>query len=80
MFSGNLELYVYEGCRFCDMVLNFMKDHNIECPVIDLESDPEAFQRLLKDTGGAQAPCLFIDNDPLLESADIINWLEKNLV
>ena len=35
-------------------------------------------QRLVKDGGKEQIPCLFIDGQPLYESQDIVKWLRKN--
>ena len=33
---------------------------------------------LKEKTGRTQVPCLFIDDVPMFESADIIAWLKKN--
>jgi Glutathione S-transferase, N-terminal domain len=31
-------------------------------------------------TGGSQVPCLAIDGKPMLESSEIVQWLQTNLV
>ena len=38
----------------------------------------EHLNRLVKDGGKEQIPCLFIDGQPLYESQDIVKWLRKN--
>jgi hypothetical protein len=42
----------------------------------DTRTDPVARGELAAATGRTQVPCLFIDGEPLFESADIDAWLE----
>jgi glutaredoxin len=42
----------------------------------DTRTHPEHRQALREKTGRTQVPCLFIDGEPMFESADIIEWLE----
>ena len=35
-------------------------------------------ERLIRDGGKLQVPCLFIDGKPLYESDDIVAWLRAN--
>jgi glutathione S-transferase len=53
-----------------------LKDH-IE--FIELGEAPEAEDRLNALTGRSQVPCLVIDGEPMLESGDIVQWLQSNL-
>lgn len=40
--------------------------------------DEANLHRLVKDTGRRTVPCLYIDNKPMFESADISRWLDQN--
>jgi len=42
----------------------------------DTRKDPANRQALIGLTGGTQVPCLVIDGKPMLESSDIIRWME----
>ena len=44
----------------------------------DIIESEEAAGCLVKVGGKRQVPCLFIDGDPLYESLDIIDWLQKH--
>ena len=44
----------------------------------DIIESEEAASRLVGVGGKRQVPCLFIDGDPLYESLDIIDWLQKH--
>jgi len=35
-------------------------------------------EKLKKDTGRTTVPCLYIDNNPMFESYDIMEWLKTN--
>ena len=47
---------------------------DIEVPMRDTVADPSAREELVRVGGKAQVPCLFIDGEPLYESADIIAY------
>jgi glutathione S-transferase len=44
----------------------------------DTRQDPSAREALRALNGHTQVPCLLIDGQPLLESADIIDWLDAH--
>ena len=44
----------------------------------DIGLDQEAKEELLAKVGKTQVPCLFIDDETLHESDDIITWLKDN--
>lgn len=76
--ARELVLYKFDSCFYCRRVfkaLDAMGDIGVE--LRDVRRDPEARRELLEKTGGGQVPCLFIDGAPLLESLDIIEWLES---
>jgi glutaredoxin 3 len=73
-------LYYYESCPFCQMVLRYIQGNKIENITLkNTMTDPSARQNLITIGGKSQVPCLVIDNKPIYESTDIINYLkEKN--
>jgi glutathione S-transferase len=48
----------------------------LDVPSIDTRVDAEARKAHRNRTGRNTVPCLYIDDVPLFESADIIDWLE----
>ena len=44
----------------------------------DVRKNPKERIRLIKDTGIATVPCLYIDGRPMHESEDIVSWLEEH--
>ena len=44
----------------------------------DIMEDSEAAKKLVEVGGDDQVPCLFVDGKPMYESADIVDFLEKN--
>ena len=72
-----LELFVSDVCPFCHVVTDHLegKDFDVEMKNI---KEPEHRERLLEVGGLAQVPCLFVDGEPLYESADIVQWFKDN--
>lgn len=75
---ANLVLYKFDSCPFCVRVMDYMKENNITIPMEDTIENPMAKDKLLQLGGSTQVPCLIIDETPLYESQDIINWLKEN--
>lgn len=75
-----LELFYYDQCPFCQIVLRKIKELSLKEKIIFsnvLENSEKAiFHR--NQTGRSTVPCLYIDENPMFESADIAKWLEKN--
>lgn len=46
----------------------------------DINENKDYEEELLKKGKKIQVPCLFIDEEPLYESMDIIAYLDKNFV
>lgn len=46
--------------------------------MVDILEDQEALEKHIAKTGKRTVPCLYIDGNPLFESSDIIDWLDKN--
>lgn len=73
-----LKLYVMSTCPYCNKVVKFLKEKNIEVEILDINKDPKNKEELIKMGGKVQAPMLLIDEKPLYESDDIIEWFKKN--
>ncbi len=71
-----LALYKYDSCPFCVRVLRRLGQLDLQVELRDTRRDPQHRRYLQEQTGRTQVPCLFIDEQPLFESADIIAWLE----
>ena len=78
MKFDNMILYVKPGCPFCHSVLDFMAANDMQMEPVD-STDPQRRQELLDMNGTTQSPCLVIDGKPMLESADIIAYLQNRL-
>ncbi len=73
------ELYYYPSCPFCQRVLRFMDARGIADKIVlkNIHADDEADATLVRVGGKHQVPCLFVDGEPMYESADIIDYLER---
>ena len=73
--SRTLLLYKRDSCGYCRRVYRAVDSLGMELPMKDTQFDGQARAELQQATGRTQVPCLFIDGEPLFESADIIAWL-----
>lgn len=74
--ARSLELFYRPTCPFCQKVLLWMENHNVDNVVLfDITSNTAAEKRLVEVGGKKQVPCLFIDGKPMYESDDIIDYL-----
>lgn len=77
-----LELYHFESCPFCRRVRDHIEKIGAKSKIeyFDILKDEAAAERLRKlNDDDDQVPCLVIDGKPLLESGEIIAWLDENL-
>lgn len=74
-----LILYHFENCPFCDRVEEVIERLGIEDQIErrDILKEPKYRDELVNISGIKQVPCLIVDGKPLLESLDIIKFLEK---
>lgn len=74
-----LELYYFPQCPFCQVVESALRVTGLESQVTyyDIQDDPHKREELIKVTGRATVPCLFIDGKPMHESKDIAAWLHN---
>ena len=73
-----LELFYFNSCPFCQYVLRVVRELNLKVEMLDISTNQDNLIRLMKDTGRRTVPCLYIDNKPMFESADINAWLKAN--
>ncbi|PIP96777.1 MAG: glutaredoxin [Bdellovibrio sp. CG12_big_fil_rev_8_21_14_0_65_39_13] len=78
MSAPLLELYYYYSCPFCQIVLEVVKELNLQVELKDILANREDLNRLVRDTGRRTVPCLYIDGKPMFESRDIVKWLRDN--
>lgn len=74
-----LELYFFPQCPYCQIVLSALRVTGLEQSVIyyDINDEPHSREKLIKDTGRATVPCLYIDGKPMHESKDIAAWIHR---
>lgn len=72
--SGELLLYVKNGCPFSKATLNARANLHLESNIQTrfIDEDDAALAALEGLTGKKQVPCLVIDGTPMHESADIV--------
>lgn len=72
----NLVLYKFDSCPFCVRVMRVIEAHDLPVTYRDTRKDTGARQELIQLTGRTQVPCLLIDGKPMLESRDIVRYLQ----
>lgn len=72
------ELYYFESCPYCQKVLMALDELKLSITLHDILSNEEAREKLLKDTGRSTVPCLYINDKPMHESDDIVQWLKEH--
>ncbi len=74
-----MKFYYFAACRFCQRVLTTIDELNIRShfEFLDILENPEFGDELEKMNGTRQVPCLVVDGKPMLESMDIIAFLNK---
>ena len=77
-----IQLYHRWRCPYSARVRDFIETHHLgdRIEFIELSEVPDAEANLNGLVGTTQVPCLVVDGQPKLESADIVQWLDLNLV
>ena len=74
-----LELFKMDTCPYCIRVMSAIDaSGRTDIEYLDINTSEENNRRLVEVGGKRQVPCLFIDGEPLYESLDIIDWLNKH--
>lgn len=76
-----LELFYYDQCPFCQKVLRGVDELGLNNKITlrNTLNDHQSRDYHIKKSGRTTVPCLYIDDTPLFESSDILNWLSKNI-
>ena len=76
-----IQLYHRWHCPYSKRVRDFVDENALNDKIEYLElGEAEAEEKLVEHTGRSQVPCLVVDGQPILESADIVHWLQTNLI
>ena len=77
-----LELIHKWACPYSARVRDFIEERGLKDQIAftEVTETEDAKDRLAQMTGKTQVPCLVADGEPILESQDIIQWLDRNLV
>jgi len=75
-----LILYKFDSCIFCRRVMGFIRQHHLPVSYRDVKNNAAYREELIQLTGRSQVPCLLIDGQPMLESADIVAYLRHVFV
>ncbi len=78
MDNHQLAIYYFDACPYCQIVMEVIDDLDLKVEKRDVRQDRNHFNKLIQDTGRSTVPCLYIDNQPMHESADIVRWLKTN--
>lgn len=73
----HLALYKYDACPYCQLVFRAIDQTGAKIEYRDVRKDPKWRNDLLRLNGMTQVPCLLIDGEPMLESADIAHFLKE---
>ena len=71
------ELYYLPTCPFCQKVLDFIKEENINISLKDI-TEPDNEKALIEKGGKRQVPFLVDDDTTMYESDAIIEHLRKH--
>ena len=76
-----LELIHKWACPYSARVRDFIEERGLQDQIAftEVNETEGAKDRLEQMTGKTQVPCLVADGEPILESRDIIRWLDQNL-
>jgi glutaredoxin len=80
--AGNklqLTLFMFAGCPFCRLVTDTARALGLALPMRDIRKDPDALATLLRVGGKKTVPCLFINGEPMYESAAIAGYLRRGI-
>ena len=78
----NVQLYHKWQCPYSARVRDFIDEHQLGSRIehVEINEVEGAQDKLAQMTGKSQVPCLVVDGKPMLESAEIVQWLRQNLV
>jgi glutathione S-transferase len=77
-----LQLFHKWQCPYSARVRDFVDEHGLgdRIEYVEVHEAEGAQDKLAQITGMSQVPCLVVDGKPMLESREIVQWLQQNLV
>ena len=77
-----MELYFYEDCEYCQIVLNTIINSKIKDKFTykDIRVNPDYARELAELTGNETVPCLVTDDGPMKEANDIRKYLVSHFM
>jgi glutaredoxin 3 len=77
-----IKLYHRWTCPYSNKVRNYIEEHQLQSQIayIELDETPEARETVKNYAGTEQTPCLVVNDRPILESSDIISWLDSYFI
>ena len=63
-------LYIKTGCPWCEEVLDYLDDQNIDYDKVVVSDDPEAMDEMVELSGQSKAPTMDWDGDILADIGD----------
>lgn len=76
-----MSLYMFEGCPYCDYVVETMEELGLEIEKRDTDENSKFRDELVAATGKTMVPCLRMDEGGeskwMHESEDIVEYLQK---
>lgn len=75
-----LELYYREDCPYSKKVRGFIAEKGLKSKIKfhDVDEDAASLRDLEVMNHDEQVPCLVIDGEPMLETDEIIEWLDEH--
>lgn len=61
-----IRIYSTPSCSYCRMAKDFFEDNNISYEDVDVASDEEAREELVKKTGKMEVPVIDIDGELMI--------------
>lgn len=76
------KLFHRQACPYSKKVRDYIENHGLRQSIEyrDIGEDPIAAEELAEAVGKTQVPCLMFEGKPMLESDEIIHYLDKNFV
>lgn len=76
----HLTLYYKVDCPYSQKVIRHLNMNGVAVPLREINQDPSYRETLKGMLGRSQVPCLVIDGKPMVESDEILHWIEDHLI
>lgn len=71
----NIVLYIKSNCVYCQMAKQILKDNNFAFEVIELTNNRDLHLKMIKKTGQATVPYVYIEDQLIGGYTDLDKWL-----